>query len=177
MYHKIIVSMLGGLLLAACATTPQEDDLKAPRPVKQDETIELQARENARLYNQTADQMFKSHKLPAINYDFDSVRPPEYAYPFLDKLAKVMNEHKNIHLLVEGHADIIGSDEYNYWLSGSRAAAMKSYLVSRGVEADRIKVYAHGKSRPITLDTSDAGRRANRRVEFRFTTREWNAVF
>lgn len=169
--------MCAAALVCACSSTQKEDDLLAPRPVKKDAAIEERARQNAKLYNQTPAQMYKSHKLPSINYDFDSVRPPEYAYAFLDKLAKVMNEHEAMHLIIEGHADIVGSEEYNYWLSGARAAAMKSYLVSRGVNAERIRVHAHGKDRPITLDMSDEGRRANRRVEFTFTTREWNSIY
>lgn len=176
-HFRTIFTLVCVALVCACSTAQKEEDLNKPRPTKQDATIEARARENARRYNQTAQQMYKSHQLPAIHYDFDSVRPPEYAYPFLDKVAQVMNEHGTVHLIIEGHADIIGSDEYNYWISGSRAAAMKSYLVSRGIAADRIRIHAYGKDRPITLDTSDAGRRANRRVEFTFTTREWNSIY
>lgn len=174
---KTSLLVAGMALLCACSSAQktQEDDLN--RPVKKDPAIEQQAQENARLYNQTPERMYKTRKLPSINYDFDSIRPPEYAYDLLDKIATVMTEHPNIHLIVEGHADLIGSDEYNYWISGARAAAMKSYLVSRGVMADRIRVHAYGKDRPITLDNSSEGRRANRRVEFTFTTRKWESVY
>ena len=88
-----------------------------------------------------------------------------------------MKDQRQLHLILEGHTDLLGSKEYNYWLSGARAAAMKSYLVSRGVEADRIRIHAYGKDRPLTLDNSDEGRMTNRRVEFTFTTREWNTVY
>jgi outer membrane protein OmpA-like peptidoglycan-associated protein len=173
---KMILGVGALCALCACASA-QKEDTETPRPVKQDPAIEEQAKENARLYSQTPAQMYKSHKLPSITYDFDSIRPPEYAYEFLDKVAKVMKEHESLHLIVQGHADIVGSDEYNYWISGARAAAMKSYLVSRGVNAERIRIHAYGKERPITLDNSSAGRRANRRVEFQFTTREWNSIY
>lgn len=176
MNFKKILGIAVVCTLCACSSAQKEDPL-APRPVKQDPAIEQQAKANARLYSQTPAQMYKSQKLPSVTYDFDSIRPPEYAYEFLDKLAKVMNEHKTLHLIIQGHADLIGSDEYNYWLSGARAAAMKSYLVSRGINADRIRIHAYGKERPITLDNSSAGRRANRRVEFQFTTREWHAIY
>ena len=176
MKHSMILISLVALLAAGCASSQTQEE-ERPRPVKKDPVIEEQARANAALYNQTPERMYKSKKLPSITYDFDSVRPPEYAYKFLDKVAKVMNEHENIHLILQGHADIVGSDEYNYWLSGARAAALKSYLVSRGVSADRIRIHAYGKQRPITLDNSSEGRRTNRRVEFTFTTRDWQSVF
>ena len=82
-----------------------------------------------------------------------------------------------MHLILQGNSDVIGSDEYNYWLSGARAAALKSYLVSRGINAERIRIHAYGNTRPVTLDYSSAGRQANRRVDMQFTTRQWNAIY
>ncbi|MBE6421691.1 MAG: OmpA family protein [Elusimicrobiaceae bacterium] len=161
--------------LFACSSAQKEEDI--PTPTKRDPIIEEQAKKNERLYNQSEARMAKTLELPAITYEFDSVRPPDYAYPFLDKVANVMNEHPSLHLIVEGHTDVLGTEEYNYWLGASRAAAMKSYLVSRGVNAERIRIHSHGKDRPLTLDNSSEGRRTNRRVEFTFTKRSWNAIY
>ena len=88
-----------------------------------------------------------------------------------------MQEHEQLHLIMQGSCDSLGSDEYNYWLSGARAAALKSYLVSRGVNAERIRIHAYGDTRPITLDQSAAGRQANRRVDMQFTTRQWKSIY
>lgn len=162
--------------LFACASS-QKNDEDIPRPAKRDPVIDEQAKKNEKLYNQSEARMAKTLRLPAITYEFDSIRPPEYAYAFLDKVANIMKDQRQLHLILEGHTDLLGSKEYNYWLSGARAAAMKSYLVSRGVEADRIRIHAYGKDRPLTLDNSDEGRMTNRRVEFTFTTREWNTVY
>ena len=162
--------------LGACASGPKEVDDR-PRVPEEDPTIAVAEQQNYKLYKQTPTQMYRSLKLPSINYDFDSIRPPEYAYPFLDKLVTVMTEKEQLHLVLEGHSDAVGSDEYNYWLSGARAAAMKSYLVSRGINAERIRVHAYGNTRPITLDQSQNGRRANRRVDFKFTTRQWKSIY
>ena len=161
--------------LSACASSQKEDEI--PARVEKDPAVELQAQNNEKLAHQSAAQMAKTLKAPSITYEFDSVRPPEEAYPVLDKIATVMNDNPNLHLIIEGHADIIGNAEYNYWLSASRAAAMKSYLVSRGIENDRIRIHAYGKDRPLTLDNSSEGRRANRRVEFTFTKRNWKAIY
>ncbi len=161
-------------MLTACASSNKQEN---PPRVEQDPAIEVQAQENEKLYNQSVAKMAKTLKVPSITYEFDSVRPPEEAYPLLDKIATILKDSPYLHLIIEGHADIVGSDEYNYWLSAARASAMKSYLVSRGIEADRIRIHAYGKDRPITLDNSSAGRRANRRVEFKFTKRDWQAIY
>lgn len=162
-------------LAVGCSSSQEVDDF--PRKAVQDPIVEEQAYKNAKLARQTPAQMSKSLKVPAITYEFDSVRPPDEAYPILDKIVTVMTDNPNLHLIVEGHADVVGSDEYNYWLAGARAAAMKSYLVSRGINAERIRIHSHGKDRPITLDNSSAGRKTNRRVEFTFTTRKWQAIY
>ena len=165
------------LALGACASQHKEEVDDTPRLAAQDPNIALVERQNYKLAKQSVTQMYKSMKLPSINYDFDSIRPPEYAYPILDKVATLMKEKTNVHLILEGNADVMGSDEYNYWLSGARAAALKSYLVSRGIQADRIRIHAYGNTRPITLDNSAEGRRLNRRVDMKLTTRAWSSVY
>ena len=171
--------LLAGLVLAlgACASSQNKEVDDIPRLPAQDPNVEASELQNYKLYKQSVTQMYKSLKLPSINYDFDSIRLPEYVYPLLDKVVTLMKEKGNIHLILEGHSDVLGSDEYNYWLSGSRAAALKSYLVSRGIEADRIRIHAYGNTRPITLDNSPEGRRANRRVDMKLTTRQWKSVY
>lgn len=173
--RTVLLFVFSAVLFACSSAQKQEEDI--PRPPKQDPVIEEQARKNEKLYNQSETRMAKTLKLPAITYEFDSIRPPDYAYPFLDKVANVMNQYPSLHLIVEGHTDVLGSKEYNYWLGASRAAAMKAYLVSRGVNAERIRIHSHGKDRPLTLDNSCDGRRTNRRVEFSFTKRPWNSVY
>ncbi len=164
--------------LCACASSKNKNEVDdTPRLAAQDPNIALVERRNYKLSKQSVTQMYKSMKLPSINYDFDSIRPPEYAYPILDKVVTLMKEKGNIHLILEGNSDVLGSDEYNYWLSGSRAAALKSYLVSRGIQADRIRIHAYGNTRPITLDNSAEGRRLNRRVDMKLTTREWKSIY
>lgn len=176
MKMRTVLLFISLVALSACASSQKQDE-DIPVPVKQDPIIEEQARINQKLYNQSEARMAKTLKLPAITYEFDSIRPPDYAYPFLDKVANIMKSHPSLHLIVEGHTDVLGSKEYNYWLGSSRAAAMKAYLVSRGINAERIRIHSHGKDRPLTLDNSSEGRRTNRRVEFSFTTRKWNSIY
>lgn len=174
---KSLFLLTVALVLGACASQQTQEEADIPRMPEEDPNVVALETANYKLYNQTPAQMYRSLKLPSINYDFDSIRVPEYAYPLLDKVALVMKEHENLHLILQGNSDVIGSDEYNYWLSGARAAALKSYLVSRGINAERIRIHAYGNTRPVTLDYSSAGRQANRRVDMQFTTRQWNAIY
>jgi outer membrane protein OmpA-like peptidoglycan-associated protein len=66
-----------------------------------------------------------------------------------------------------GHTDNIGSAGANMDLSRQRVNAVKEYLVTRGVEAARMKTVAHGATKPLVKNNSDDARRRNRRVEFR----------
>ncbi len=173
--NKFIFGLYAILLITACSSQHKIDD--RPRVAEPDPYVAIAERENYKLYKQDIQQMYTSKKLPSINFDFDSIHPPEYAYPFMDKLITLLQEKPTLHLILEGHSDSLGSEEYNYWLSGARAAAMKSYIVSRGIQADRIRIHAYGKTRPVSLDQSQEGRRANRRVDFKLTTRRWKSIF
>lgn len=173
--NKCMLGLCAAVLVTACSSKNTVDD--RPRVPETDPYVEIAERENYKLYQQDIQQMYASKKLPSISFDFDSIHPPEYAYPFMDKLVVLLHEKQNLHLILEGHSDSLGSEEYNYWLSGARAAAMKSYIVSRGIQPDRIRIHAYGNTRPITLDRSQEGRRINRRVDFKLTTRGWKAIF
>ena len=176
---KILLFCVAAALLAACASNkPAADDAPdIPVVEDQDPIIQLEAKRNARLFKQTAQEMAESMQIPDITYKFDSIRPPDYSYELLDKLVEILNSRESMKLVIEGNTDIVGDKDYNYWLGASRAAAMKSYLVSRGVRADRIRIHSYGADRPLTLDNSPEGRWTNRRVHFVLTTRSWNSVY
>jgi len=174
-----LIAMAGILLaLTACASQKTyEEDADIPTLPERDPIIELEAKRNDKLFKQTEQEMAESMQLPDITYQFDSIRPPDYSYEFLDKLANVMKKYPSMKLVIEGNTDVVGDKDYNYWLGASRASAMKSYLVSRGVLADRIRIHSYGADRPLTLDNSREGRLTNRRVHFVLTTRDWQSVY
>lgn len=176
-YIKFVVLTAVGMGLMACASNQNTDNADIPRVAERDPIIQQEAAKNERLFRQSEEEMLESMKIPDVTYQFDSIRPPDYAYDILDKLANILISHPNMKLIIEGNTDLVGTKEYNYWLGASRAAAMKSYLVSRGVLADRIRIHSYGSDRPLTLDTSEEGRMTNRRVHFVLTTRTWQSVY
>jgi outer membrane protein OmpA-like peptidoglycan-associated protein len=84
----------------------------------------------------------------------------------LDQLAKLMKD-KNLAVALRGHADAKDSFKPNWVLSQKRADAVKDYLVSKGVPADKIISTAFGSTVPVASNTTVEGRQKNRRVEIK----------
>jgi outer membrane protein OmpA-like peptidoglycan-associated protein len=87
------------------------------------------------------------------------------AGPNLNKLAAFLHEYGDRTVLIEGHTDSVGSEESNHFLSQRRAESVKSYLVSRGVEANRLSTSGLGQGSPVASNDTATGRQQNRRVE------------
>lgn len=81
------------------------------------------------------------------------------------KLAQFLMNHPNRNVVIEGHTDSVGTDEYNLALSERRAEAVKRALVDRGVGAERIVAKGLGKKFPVASNVTAQGRQMNRRVE------------
>lgn len=83
----------------------------------------------------------------------------------LDDVVSIMNENQSFRLQIDGHTDDQGKDEYNQDLSDRRAASVKAYLVSKGVNQARLSSTGYGETKPIADNKTAAGRASNRRVE------------
>jgi outer membrane protein OmpA-like peptidoglycan-associated protein len=83
----------------------------------------------------------------------------------LDQLAQFLNEHKDRLVQIDGFTDSVGTDAYNDELSRRRADAVKSALLSRGVDSARIGTVGYGKAYPVANNNDSGGRQLNRRVE------------
>lgn len=87
------------------------------------------------------------------------------AGPNLDKLAAFLGEYGDRTVLIEGHTDNVGSDQSNQLLSQRRAESVRSYLVNRGVQANRVTTAGLGEGSPVASNDTTTGRQQNRRVE------------
>lgn len=90
------------------------------------------------------------------------------AYATIDRLATVLKEDAARKVMIEGHTDSAGSDEYNQSLSERRAASVQAALFERGVEASQIATVGKGETTPVASNASAVGRQQNRRVELVF---------
>jgi OOP family OmpA-OmpF porin len=100
-----------------------------------------------------------------VNFDFDKATIKPAGKSKLDDLALKVGTINLEVVIAIGHADEIGSDDYNQKLSVRRAEAVKAYLVSKGIEANRVYTEGKGKKQPIASNKTKEGRAKNRRVE------------
>jgi outer membrane protein OmpA-like peptidoglycan-associated protein len=83
----------------------------------------------------------------------------------LDRIARVMLQNPDIDLVVQGYTDTLGAYHYNKKLSELRANTVQSYLVAKGISPTKIRTTGVGEENPMASNVTEAGRRANRRVE------------
>ena len=100
-----------------------------------------------------------------ILFDVDSYALKSATKQQLIDFAKSLNSYEDTDIRVEGHADATGSDAHNLKLSKQRADAVGSFLESQGVKTSRVDEKGYGEAQPIADNTTEAGRRKNRRVD------------
>jgi OmpA-OmpF porin, OOP family len=101
-------------------------------------------------------------------FDFDkSVLRPDGRKSIDDAMSKLSGTDLEM-VIATGHTDSIGSDAYNQRLSERRAAAVKDYLVSKGIPAAKITTIGKGESQPVATNKTSEGRQKNRRVDIEF---------
>lgn len=98
-------------------------------------------------------------------FDFDkSVLKPAGKTSLDELVSKIAGTNLEV-IIATGHTDSIGTDAYNQKLSIRRAEAVKAYLISKGIAADRVYVEGKGEKQPVADNKTSAGRAKNRRVE------------
>jgi outer membrane protein OmpA-like peptidoglycan-associated protein len=98
-------------------------------------------------------------------FDFDSDRVKSDAAQNLKNLAASLDKYPNSSLLIVGHTDAVGSDDYNQTLSERRARSTAMYLSSQGVSVARLQTVGRGETEPVASNESESGMQKNRRVE------------
>ena len=105
-------------------------------------------------------------RLNNIFFDVNKAILRPESYPELDRLAGIMTQNGKMQIELSGHTDNVGSDEANLKLSQERAAAVTEYLVSLGINGERIQSKGYGEGKPLSGNETEEGRQMNRRVEF-----------
>ncbi|NMC74513.1 MAG: OmpA family protein [Geobacteraceae bacterium] len=106
---------------------------------------------------------FKSDYLFAVNSS--SLLPG--AYDEINRVANVLNQYPQTTIVISGHTDSTGSEQYNQALSERRANSVRNALIGMGVNPARMTTIGYGKSKPVASNATEAGRQLNRRVELR----------
>lgn len=104
-----------------------------------------------------------------IYFETDSDKLMPESVKKLDQLVEILNRHKGAKLLIEGHTDNTGDDNYNLQLSQKRADAVKAYLKGKGIPEKDMTAIGYGETRPAATNDSPDGRQLNRRVELKLS--------
>jgi OmpA-OmpF porin, OOP family len=131
--------------------------------------VEVKAMEQKLEANADAwyDEIAKSGRVAVYGVNFDTGKSTIRAEsePVLGEILKLAKDHADLKLTVEGHTDNAGNPAANRKLSEERAAAVKAWLVAKGVKADRLATAGFGDTKPAGDNKTDEGRAQNRRVE------------
>jgi outer membrane protein OmpA-like peptidoglycan-associated protein len=103
--------------------------------------------------------------LSDVLFDFDKATLTPGAREKLAKVSGIILAHPGLKADAEGHADAIGTDDYNQRLSERRAESVRSFLVQEGIAAEAVSAAGFGESRPVATNGTASGRQQNRRVE------------
>lgn len=98
-------------------------------------------------------------------FDFDKAEIRPASQTNLIRLAVILNKYPDTRVLIEGHTDNTGPDDYNMTLSQNRASAVAGVLAVQNVDAGRFAVVGYGEGQPVFDNTTDSGRQGNRRVD------------
>ena len=105
--------------------------------------------------------------LEKIYFETDKAIIKPVSYPILDAVAKTLKGNPQIlQMEIQGHADERGSDDHNMKLTGDRAHSVKTYMVNKGIDANRLQAKGYGETRPVDRRSNEEAWSKNRRVEF-----------
>lgn len=146
------------------ATPPPPSPPPAATPAAAPTEEELFARE-------TLEELNKRAPLGDVFFHYDSVELSEEARATLQKNLTWLKRWTSTRIMVEGHADSRGTNEYNLALAERRADAVRDYLVSLGLAADRVTTVSKGEEQPVCSEDTEACWQQNRRGHFVFTAK------
>jgi peptidoglycan-associated lipoprotein len=149
---KLSAVLLAMGFLAACSSTKEEP----PR-------VSTDSGSSTSSVRPGSQEDLKTNVGDTVYFDFDSHSIRADAQATLQKQAAWLKKYPATRLVVEGHCDERGTREYNLALGDRRAYAVKEYLVSLGVDANRLQNKSYGKERPVCSESDESCWAQNRR--------------
>ncbi len=109
-----------------------------------------------------------SEEIGDIHFDYDKYDIRQNDIPTLKKVASALQKYPKLRVIVEGHCDDRGTNEYNFALGQKRANAAKQYLVSLGIPSTKIEIISYGEEKPLCTEQNETCWQRNRRAHFVF---------
>lgn len=101
-----------------------------------------------------------------VNFVVNDAHISSIFYPLLDEIVKILKSNPNIRMEIGGHASAEGTFSYNQRISEDRARVVGGYLITQGIDPDRLSLKGYGMTRPVARNVTPEGRARNRRVQF-----------
>ncbi len=161
-------------LSISCKKKPQEVPPPPPQAKEQPQVEKVeppvvkepQLSEEDLFLQKSLEEINKAKPLANVYFDYDKAVIRDDAKPVLETNAAWLKRFKTVKILIEGHCDERGTEEYNMALGEKRAKAAEDYLISLGISADRLKIISYGKSQPSDPGHNEAAWQKNRRDQF-----------
>lgn len=148
-------------------------ELEKPKSVKEEKGAreissvkEFELTEEEIFLTKSLEEINREAPLEMIHFDYDEYYIRADAKPVLEANAAWLRKFLSIKILIEGHCDERGTEEYNLALGERRANSTFDYLVSLGISPDRIKIISYGKSQPLDTGHNEIAWQKNRRAQF-----------
>lgn len=177
MKKTLVLSLSCVLVLAFFGSCRKEVEQTPPPPpqVEEQPKVEKVEKPPAEEPELTEEEIFAQKSLQEINaekplervhFDFDKYNIRSDQEPVLRDNAQWMKKWGSVRVVIEGHCDERGTEEYNLALGERRAKAVHDYLVSLGIDSGRMETISYGKSQPLDPGSSEEAWAKNRRSEF-----------
>ena len=167
MIKKFLISFLLVFFVFACSTTPKDEavtsgsgsttstaSVSSESDSDGESTASIEPGSQEDLIVNVGDRVF---------FDYDSSELDADARELLQDQVAWLKQYSSVSVSIEGHCDERGTREYNLALGEKRAQAVKNYLVSLGISADRVATISYGKERPAVVGSNDGAWAQNRR--------------
>lgn len=128
---------------------------------------EREARYRAEAAEMSAEALRQRFEEENVHFDFDKYVLTPQAMMVLDEKAVYLRDNRRVRVLIEGHADERGTNEYNLALGDRRANSAKNYLIKSGVDASRFTTISYGEEQPLCNQRNESCWTKNRRAQFR----------
>ncbi|MBN2654698.1 MAG: peptidoglycan-associated lipoprotein Pal [Nitrospirae bacterium] len=151
-------------------TTPPSSatsEKQAPSTIQTKEIV-TEKIASAKAHPSEADAIYEEIRsaLRDIYFDFDKYDINEDSKPMIKQVASALTKTSSIKVIIEGHCDERGTNEYNLSLGEKRAFAVKEYLLSLGIQSSRIQTVSYGEEKPACKDSTEECWAKNRRAHF-----------
>lgn len=177
MNRNLSISLIVIFLVSMLACSKKTDDIPVPteapkqveetaQPVVEQPKPDVDVTEEPEVINQIDPNTLN---LADITFDFDKFDLRPDAREALARYAEVLKANPTVKVLIEGHCDERGTEDYNMGLGERRAARVRDYLESLGIENGRLNTISYGEMRPLVPGSNEDSWAKNRRAHFQLS--------